>query len=206
MNFSSPYDIGYKNRVPHPDSDKLFYQRWSPRSLKKTPLPDEVVESIIDAARWSPSAFNEQPWLIITSSTDDEFNAFLDLLIEQNQKWAKNASLLGFIFAKRNYEKDSSPNRLASFDCGAAWMAMTLQARMYGLYTHGLGGIVREKTYGIMNVPEASFEVICGFSIGVIDQAEILEDEFKAREFPSSRKPLDEIWKKGKFNFSAEKF
>ena len=36
---------------------------------------------------------------------------------------------------------------MAAFDCGAAWMAMTMQARKYGLYTHGMAGIDREAVY-----------------------------------------------------------
>ncbi|MBU2515643.1 nitroreductase family protein [bacterium] len=199
MRFTPPYDIDYSQRTPSPDVDELFYQRWSPRSLKKALLPDDVVTTVLDAARWSPSAFNEQPWLFITSSTEDEFNTFLDLLTETNRSWAKDASLLGFIFAKRNHAHNSSPNRLSFFDCGAAWMAMTLQARKFGLYTHGLGGILRDKTYGVLNVPEDIYEVICGFTLGVIDMPEKLEDEFKARESPSPRKSLNEIWKKGQF-------
>ncbi len=199
MRFSTPYDIDFSNRTQANDVDELFYKRWSPRALKKKPLPDEVVASIMDAARWSPSAYNEQPWLFITSSTEEEFNKYFELLLEFNQWWAGNASLLGFIFAKRKHEHNSSPNRFYFFDCGAAWMAMTLQARKFGLYTHGLGGIHRDKTYGVMNVPEELYEVVCGFSLGVIDLPDILDDQYKSREIPSPRKSLGDVWKKGQF-------
>jgi nitroreductase len=199
MKFTTPYTVDFSNRNPEPGVDGLFAQRWSPRSFKKTYLPEEVVASVIDAARWSPSAHNEQPWLFVTSTNDTEFKAFLELLIDSNQIWAKNAGVLGFMFARRNFEYNDSPNHFADFDCGAAWMAMTLQARNLDLYTHGLGGIHKDKTYEALKVPKESFEVICGFALGAIDSPELLDDELKEREVPSSRKPLGEIWKKGGF-------
>lgn len=199
MKYSTPYDIDFSKRDPGSDVDDLFHKRWSPRSLKKISIPEEVVATVIDAARWSPSAHNEQPWLFVTSSNQAEFDISLGLLVEQNQEWAKNASVLGFIFAKKAYDYNGSPNRLADFDCGAAWMAMTLQARMLGLYTHGLGGIHREKTYSALNVSEETHEAICGFVLGVIDQPEQLTKDFREREFPSPRKPLNGIWKNGGF-------
>ncbi len=199
MKFSTPYQIDFSKRDPGLNVDELFYKRWSPRSLKKTIIPGEVMTTLIDAARWSPSAHNEQPWLFVTSASEKEFQTCLDLLVDTNRLWAKNAGVLGFIFSKRHFETNNSPNRLASFDCGTAWMAMTLQARMMGLYTHALGGIHREKVYETLNVSKESYEVICGFVIGIIDQPELLEKEYRDREFPSPRKPLQEIWKKGGF-------
>ncbi|MFC1945738.1 nitroreductase family protein [Chloroflexota bacterium] len=41
---------------------KLLENRRSIRRFKPDPVPDEYVEKIIDAARWAPSGFNQQPW------------------------------------------------------------------------------------------------------------------------------------------------
>ncbi len=46
MKFPVPYKIDYSNRDPEFGVDELFYQRWSPRSWKKTSIPDEVVATI----------------------------------------------------------------------------------------------------------------------------------------------------------------
>ena len=35
-----------------------FIRRWSPRSFQVTPLTDEEIQSLFEAARWSPSCFN----------------------------------------------------------------------------------------------------------------------------------------------------
>lgn len=199
MKYRPAYAADYSQRDPAPGVDPLFHERWSPRSFKRDALPERVVETVIDAARWSPSSFNEQPWLFITSSSETEFQSFLSLLIDKNQEWAKHASLLGFVFAKRHFESSGASNALRFFEAGTAWMAMTLQARQLGLYTHGLGGIHREKTYDALNVPQDQFEVVCGFTLGIMDQAGKLPDDLRARELPSPRKPLSEIWRKGRY-------
>jgi len=198
MKFATPYTIDYSRRNPRAAVDPLFHQRWSPRSLKKTAISDDTVAVIIDAARWSQSAFNEQPWLFMTSSGPEEFELYLNLLNEFNRSWAKNAGVLGFIFAKRRYQHNDKPNSFYFFDCGAAWMAMTLQARMFGLFTHGMGGIEQEETYSALNVPKADWEVVCGFTLSEIDVPELLPEDQRASEFPSPRKPLGEIWKNGR--------
>ncbi|MGR9072063.1 MAG: nitroreductase family protein [Gammaproteobacteria bacterium] len=199
MKFETGYMVDFSNRTPLEGVDEMFYKRWSPRSFRKTEIPGEILDAIFDAARWSPSCFNEQPWLFVTSSGDGDFGRFLDLLTEKNQEWAKNASLIGFIFARKNFTHNGAPNRLASFDCGAAWMALTLQASRFGLYTHGMGGIKRDEVCARLNVPEDRYDIVCGFAIGVIDVPEKLADDFRDREKPSSRNSLTEIWKRGKF-------
>ncbi|MBN1293599.1 MAG: nitroreductase family protein [Candidatus Latescibacteria bacterium] len=198
MQFETNYTVDFKNRSPLDGVDELFYKRWSPRSFKKTIIPEDILNAIFDAARWAPSCFNEQPWLIVTSSGEEDFGIFLDLLRESNQEWAQNASILGFIFARKNFSHNQSPNRYSFFDCGAAWMALTQQANMYGLYTHCMGGIMRKEVNKKLNVPEDEYEVVCGFAIGVIDTPEKLSEDLAKREMPSSRKSLIEIWKQGK--------
>lgn len=197
--FKAPYDVDYGQRDPLQNVDTLFPQRWSPRSFKKVDIPDEVITAIMEAARWSPSCFNEQPWRIITSTGPADFPKFLDLLTEGNQKWAKNASLLGFIVAKKQFSHNESPNSLAQFDCGATWLALTLQARLYGLYTHGMGGIHKAQIYDAFNIPQDEYEVIAGFALGVLDAPDKLPESLQEREIPSARKSLGEIWFKGEW-------
>lgn len=202
-NIMSKYDSDFKpdfsNREPLQGVNGLFYKRWSPRSFRKEQIDKDILASIFDAARWSPSCYNEQPWLFMTSSGEEDFNLYLDLLVEGNQKWAKNASLIGFILAKKNFTHNDKPNRWSSFDAGAAWMALSLQASLHGLYTHGIGGIKNDEIYDKLNIPKEKYEVLTGFVIGVIDKPENLSTELSEREIPSARKPLSEIWKEGSY-------
>lgn len=192
--FPTPYTVDFSARDTDEDTHRLFVERWSPRSFKKTDIPEAVLRTIFDAARWSPSSYNEQPWLFVTNTGSEDFDLFCSLLIEVNQAWARNASLLGFIVANKYLQRDNQINKVARFDCGSAWMAMTLQARLLGLYTHGMGGIKRDEVYPALNIDPKKYEVICGFAVGVIDKP-----ADPAQESPSPRKPLAEIWHRGKF-------
>lgn len=168
----------------------LFTERWSPRAFQAFDIDTEVLTRIMDAARWSPSCFNAQPWRIYTSS-NASFNDFLNLLVEGNQGWAKDTSVIGFIVAQKHFEHNGKPNSYAQFDCGAAWMAMTLQARMEGLYTHGMGGIYADKAAEYLGIDTQAQEVIMGFTIGKL--ADLQGEQLKT-EVPNERKALDQIW------------
>ena len=198
--FEDPYAIDYQARIPaNSQVDELFRKRWSPRAFRKTDIPAEILSSIFDAARWSPSCFNDQPWTFLTSSGKADFDVFYQLLTEFNQAWAGQASLLGFVIARKHFMRNDKENGLAEFDCGAAWMALTLQARMHGLYTHGMGGIRRDAIYETFNIDPQRYQAVCGFALGVLDKAEQLPDDLRAEERPSPRRELSAIWQRGQF-------
>ena len=183
----------FSNRQTDHDVNSLFVQRWSPRAFQPFEVDAKVMGRIVEAARWAPSCFNAQPWRVHTS-TDDTFDQFLNLLVDGNQTWAKGASVLGFIVAENNFEHNGKPNAYAQFDCGAAWMAMSLQARMEGLYTHGMGGIHADKAADYLKVDTNAQTVVMGFAVGKLaDLSELPQDQQQA-ETPNARKPLSEIW------------
>jgi nitroreductase len=197
MKFETGYEVDFGNRDPAAEVSELFHRRWSPRSFRKTEISLDVQETIFDAARWAPSCFNEQPWLIVTSTGESDFQLFLNLLVEKNRLWAVNAGILGFVFARKTFSRNGSHNRWAAFDSGAAWMSIALQASLLGLYAHGMGGIKEDEVYGVLGVSEVEYEVMCGFAVGVIDRPGMLAEEFTAMEVPSARKPLAGIWQQG---------
>lgn len=52
----------------------LIQSRRSIRRYTAQPIPHDVLESVLDAARWAPSAHNRQPWrfaVITTAATRD---------------------------------------------------------------------------------------------------------------------------------------
>lgn len=196
MQYEAPYVPDFSARDANPGVNPLFPERWSPRSFVRKNIAPEDLAVIFDAARWAPSAYNEQPWRILTS-TEETFETFLNLLVEPNQKWARNASLLGFMIGRRNFTHNGAPNDWAVFDCGAAWMSFALQARSLGRYTHCMAGIKKDAVYDVFGISRDEFEVVAGFALGVLAPRENLEKPYVDWEAPSPRKPLDEIWKQG---------
>ena len=185
------------NRRPEYNIDPLFINRWSPRAFDPSQIEDNVIKSIFEAARWTMSCYNDQPWLFLYATEEKELKLFRSILAEFNQKWASNAPVLGFIFARRRFTHNDKPNDWAAFDCGAAWMALTLQARMFGLYTHGMAGFDREKVYQVLNVPKSDYDALCAFTIGCYGDRDKLPEDMKKNEQPNNRKALSEITVRG---------
>lgn len=174
--------------------DPLQVNRWSPRAFVKTGISDNDLALLFEAARWAPSCFNAQPW-VFHVSTDKTFGDYLDLLLEGNQLWARQASVLGFVVVRKTFPHNGKANIYAEYDAGAAWMAMTLQARQMGLYTHGMGGIKHEEVAAYLKLDD-DHKVVCGFAIGVAATPDTLPAELAAKEKPSPRKPLSDVLRK----------
>lgn len=186
-------------RVPSANVHPLFLNRWSPRSFSDEPLTDDVVASLFEGARWSPSSYNRQPWLFVYETDGSDREVFDSILMEGNRVWAHKAPLLGFIFAETT-SADGRQNRVAQFDSGSAWMALALQARSMGLYTHGMGGIHLDAAHEKLGVSKELYTVVCGFVVGKIGRREALPEEMQERESPNDRKPVSEIARRGLLN------
>ncbi len=171
----------------------MFIERWSPRAFINEPIDSATLDSVFEAARWSPSCFNEQPWLFVYANTKDDLRRFQSVLAESNQIWANQAPVLAFAFSKRQFSHNQKPNRWADFDTGAAWMALTLQANHLGLATHGMGGYDIERAYTVTGVDASVYQVLCAIAIGKPGPATLLPKELREREQPSERKPLPQV-------------
>src|SRR5881275_108783 len=92
---------------------ELLRNRWSPRAFADQAIPQEVLRSLFEAARWAPSSFNEQPWayIVATKENPEEHAQLLNCLLEKNQQWARLAPVLMVSIARLNFEKTGKPNR-----------------------------------------------------------------------------------------------
>ena len=183
----------------YPKLQKMFLDRWSPRSFLPDPISAEDAATLFEAARWSPSCFNDQPWLFLYAIKQDDLERFAGALVEGNRVWARKAPLLAFAFARKAFAHNGKPNSLAEFDTGAAWMALCLQAQSMGLWCHGMGGIDRDRAHEVTGVPKETHGAICGIAVGRKGDPSALPDSLREREAPSDRRPLDEIAMEGRF-------
>ena len=189
--------MDFSQRDPVDGVDPQFIQRWSPRAFEPGPLAPGQRERLVDAARWAPSCFNEQPWRFYLSS-EQTFDEYLALLLEANQAWAKHASVIGFLVGRRRFRRNDKPNDFSDFDCGAAWMSLCLQARAEGLYTHGMAGIDQAGIADYLGLDPTADKVIMGFAIGRIGDPASLDEGMRERELPSPRLALADIWLAGR--------
>lgn len=174
---------------------QLIRDRWSPRAFDpaKSVSHDDLV-SVLEAARWTASSNNVQPWRFIVATRDDpqEHAKALQGFNVRNQRWAKNAPVLIFALA-RKVTDDGAPNGAADYDTGAAVAQLVLQAAALGLSVHQAGGVDKDKIRQTYGVPE-EVEIMTGLGLGYQGDPDILPDELPARErAPRTRKPLGEI-------------
>jgi len=148
----------------------------------------------------APSAYNDQPWrFIYIKRNSPNWENYLDVLVEFNKSWAKKASALIILISRKNYEYNEKKSTTNSFDAGAAWQNLALQASMQGLIAHGIGGFNHEATRKIANISE-EYEVEIMIVIGKQGNKEELPEHIREKEKPNSRKKLKQIVFKEKLN------
>jgi nitroreductase len=180
----------------------LLLSRVSYRSFSDERLTEEELLSLFEAARWAPSSYNGQPWRFVYARRGDkEWDKFFNVLIDFNKSWCKNADTLVVVVTRNHFEHNDKPSPTARFDTGAAWMSLALEAHSKNITTHGMQGFDYERIKKDLNISDA-FTVEAMIAIGKPGNGENLSAETRAREVPTTRKPLKEIVSKGTFSFT----
>jgi len=173
----------------------LLRRRWSPRTFSDRRVEPDTLRSLLEAARWAPSSYNEQPWSFIVASKDDpvEFGRLLSCLVEGNIQWAQHAPVLMVSVARLTFEDDGKPNRHAFHDVGLAVANLIVQATALGLVVHQMAGIFPDKIRELYGIPEG-YEAVAGIALGYPGDPQSLPEELRKRELaPRERKPLTEF-------------
>jgi nitroreductase len=185
--------------------DPIFLNRWSPRSFTGEAIDESTLFTLFEAARWAPSANNSQPWRFIYALKGSaNWPLFFGLLNVNNQRWAASASALVVLVSKtthvRSGETEPTPLRNHSFDSGAAWANLALQALHSGWRTHAIGGFNRERARDELGVPPG-YSVEVAIAIGRQAEHTRLPPDLQEREQPNQRRPLGTFVAEGCFAF-----
>ena len=185
---------------------ELLANRWSGRAYDADQsVSKEQVVSLLEAARWAPSCFGDQPWRYVVCNKADNLQAWqaaFDCLVPGNQGWAVNAPVLLLICADTLFGHNDKPNKWAAYDTGAATENLCLQATALGLMAHQMGGFDAEKARTTFNVPER-YQILAMVTVGYQAPFESLSGEAKERELAArNRKPLEELFFDGNWTVS----
>ncbi len=185
--------IANHRTADHP-IDPLFLERWSPRAFDERALTESELLTILEAGRWAPSSYNSQPWRFLYALRDSTaWPQFLGLLNEFNASWAKRAGALVIMVSSETMRPPGSdkdvPSYSHSFDAGAAWAQIALQATRSGFQAHGMVGFDRDRAFAELNVPHG-FRVEAAIAIGRVGDKSVLPEGLQGREAPSPRNPL----------------
>ncbi|CAM2142258.1 Nitroreductase family protein [Pararobbsia alpina] len=190
-------------RIAEHPIEQQFLERWSPRAYTGDEIPEATLKSLLEAARWAPSCYNAQPWRFIYARRNTpHWEQFLGFLNEFNQAWAKNAAALVIAISKNTSlppgATEEVPWPTHSFDAGAAWGYLALQASYSGWPAHGMAGIHKDKIRAELGLPD-NYIIEAAIAIGKQADKSTLPEALQQRELPSPRKPLSEFASEGKF-------
>lgn len=185
--------------------DALLRKRWSGRAfIENQPIAREQIIALLEAARWAPSCFNDQPWRYIVFDRFHDRDAWQKAyacLSEGNQKWVIQAPVLLIAFANTRFTQNGKPNRWGQHDTGAASTSLCLQAASMGLMAHQMGGYDRDKVRETFGIPE-QFDIMSMIAVGhPADEQDLAGEQLERELQPRQRAPLgehffDSAWEK----------
>lgn len=187
---------------------EVISKRYSTRAFSGNKIEEDKLRDLFEAARWSPSSRNEQPWRFIYAVKDDTeaYKAFLNILSERNRLWAENAPLLILTIAKVDSDVNKLINRHAFYDLGGAVATLTVQAMSMDLCVHQIGGFNALLAREYFEIPD-NFEPVSILAIGYKGSPDKLPADLKSREeAPRKRKDLREIVFCDKFGKTGKLF
>ncbi len=184
-----------KTAVTDFEIHELLQSRWSPRAFADGSIDKAILGSLIEAARWSASSNNQQPWRFVVATKEEKeaFARILGVIMESNQMWAKGAAALLIGVAKMTRDRDGAPNTYALYDVGQAVAHLSIQATALGLYVHQMGGFHRDQAREVLHIP-ADHDPVVAMAIGYLGDPDQLPEAQRERELsPRTRKPLTEL-------------
>jgi nitroreductase len=134
----------------------LIRERWSPYWFDGRALDESDLRAILEAARWAPSAYNEQPWSFIVAKRDDatEHERMVSCLVEGNRTWAREAPVLILGLTRRRFRRTEEANATCEHDLGLAAATLSLEATARGIFVHQMSGIEPERIREAYAIPD----------------------------------------------------
>jgi nitroreductase len=183
-----------KADAAHP-VQQLILRRWSPYAFADRPVSDDDLRSLFEAARWSASSFNDQPWryIVATKANAAEYERVLSCLTDGNRVWAKAAPVLALGCTSLNLTLTGQPNAAAEHDLGLASANLVLEATARGLSVHQMIGILPDTVRELYGIP-TSVRPLTALAIGYCGDLHSFPENLRVRDLAErTRKPLSEF-------------
>jgi nitroreductase len=178
----------------HPVHD-LIARRYSPRAFSAREVTPAQVQSLLEAARWASSCYNDQPWRYVVAMRSDReaFDKLLGCLAEFNRAWCQHAQVLMLSVASTAFAHNGQPNAHAWHDVGQASATMAIQAEAMGIQIHQMAGFDRDRARDVFAIP-AGFEPVAAIAVGYPGEPDTLPAPLAERErAPRQRRSVAEF-------------
>jgi nitroreductase len=169
--------------------------RESPLVFDERDIEKEKVQALIEAARWAPSCFNNQPWNYVFVRRADSTRKSLEEALSFGNGWAKKAPVLVAVGAKPDEACDVNGLPYYAYDAGLSVMSLVVEAQSLGLSTHQMAGYDENKARKALGFPEG-YRVIVLFALGYEADVKRVWDKLEQRikdriAQPRTRKPVE---------------
>lgn len=161
--------------------------RYSTRFFSDDKISNDELMPVFEAARYAPSAYNEQPWRFLIGNNDKTHELLGETLAAGNA-WAKAAPVLILVMATKNFVMTGEANAHNRFDAGTASGFLQLEAVRCGLVTHNMSGFDANKARELLNI-SGELDIISLIALGKPAAPEQTQDEI-----PGTRNPLNSIF------------
>src|SRR4051794_3174057 len=175
----------------------VLADRWSTRAYDDVPVDAHMIATLLEAARWAPSAMNAQPWRFLVgqrdaAGPDATWLAIYDTLAEGNRVWADRAPVL-ILAVTQTTNEDGSARPVAAYELGLAVSQLTTQAHSDGLHVHQMGGFDVGSARRALGIP-AEFTPYVVIAVGRRGSDDHLPESLRDREAaPRERRPLSDL-------------
>jgi len=170
----------------------VLEHRKSVRSFLPRPVSPEDMEGLMEAARWSPSSGNRQPWRYILR-VDDAPRAALGPCLSRGNQWALAAPLLITQVTRVEDSGQSNGVPYAFFDCGLSVMCLIVEAESRGLRAHPMAGWNGEALVAELGLP-AGYQPTVVIAVGYEGDGAGLDERTREKESkPRARRPATSI-------------
>lgn len=165
-----------------------FYEviktRRSIRSYKDTPIPEETLKRVIDAARIAPSGHNRQSWKFYVVNTEEKKTKIAEACA--GRMWITEApTVIVAVGWKFPYNRGGYIGEMTfTMDVSIAFTQLILAARAEGLGTCWIGDFSNYKVKEALGLPEDEY-VVALTPIGYPDKGVFTEK--------TTRKSLEEV-------------
>jgi nitroreductase len=171
-----------KDASTHYPLHPLLKKKWSPRAFDSREIETWKLQSVFEAARWSPSAANQQPWrFIVGFKKDVTYINIYSILDKNNQVWALHAPVMVLTLGKNILNDKNVPNPHYRYDVGQSVAHLSIQATELGLYVHQMGGFNPDAARKLFNIPEL-YDPFTVFVMGYMGDLTQLDEFNQKRE------------------------
>ncbi len=146
-----------KRIEPMKDTIELIKKRYSVRDFLPDPLPQEVIDDMIEAARLAPSAQNRQPWRYVIITEPEKIKELVKHtgLIGLSNYFIKDAPCLVIACAEAKKSVRLNQQDYYLVDVAISFHQMILAAWAHGVGSCWLAAFNEEKLAKYLNLPKS---------------------------------------------------